>query len=657
MAGAAGLALVVVLVLLPSRLWPYVIAGISDGAIYSLAALGLVLTYKTSGIFNFAIGTQAAASAYLFYTLRNTEHLPWPLAALLALVVVGLVGSLVLERIAFWLADAPPIMRVVATIGMLVLIQSVLTAAYGEATIPFKAFLPTKGIHLGSVAVSGSEIIVTLLAVAATAGLYLFFKKHRVGVAMQALVDDPDLLALDAINPVLVRRYAWAIGSCFISISGMLVAPVLGVDVNEMLLLYITAFGAAALGFFSSLPITFAAAMGIGIAMNVMSYGFAGQSNTVVSELYTQVPFLTLAVALLLIPRRKLLERGERRVRRLSPIRPVPTRVVVGATALAVAVAFAFPAMVGQVDLNQYTTGLGFAIVFASLGLLVWTSGQISLCQMAFAAVGAATFAHAQHAGIPWLLALLLAGLVAVPVGALAAVPSFRLSGVYLAVATFGLGLLLQNLVYSTFLMFGSSDFQTVKRPVFPGLHLSTDEGYFYLSLVVAALCALLIVVIRRTRLGRLLRALADSPSALNAHAANTRVTRLYVFCIAAFMAGIGGAIIAGVTRNASGQATGAFGYFNSLAIVAVLAFCWRRPILSPLVGAFIFEVIKIYKPFNQSAVLKYEGVAFGLLALAVAVLPALSVRLRDGHRHVDRLIESPVSGRREQFVAKRAYT
>ena len=618
--GSSLVVLVLVLVLLPSRIWPFVVDGISDGSIYSLAAIGLVLTYKTSGIFNFAIGAQAAASAYLFYTFRDTEHWPWPIAAIGALLVVGVVGSAVLERIAFWLSDAPPIMRVVATIGMLVLIQSVLTGAYGQATIPFKAFLPTGAFHIGGVAVSASQIIVTVLAVAATA--------------------------------VIIRRYAWAIGSSFVSISGMLIAPLLGIDVDQMLLLYITAFGAAALGFFSSLPITFGAAIGIGIAMNVMSYGFAGQSITLVSELYTQVPFITLALALLFIPRRRFVERGERRVRRLPPIRPIPSEMMVSGGVAAVVIALLLPALVGQADLNQYTTGLGFAIVLGSLGLLLWTSGQISLCQMAFAAVGATTFAHAEHAGLPWAIALLLGGLIAVPIGALAAIPSFRLSGIYLAVATFGLGLLLQNLVYTTFVMFGSEDFQTVTRPSLPGLHLSTDEGYFYVSLAVAVLCAAAIVVIRRTRLGRLLRGLADSPAALEAHAANTRVTRLYVFCIAAFMAGIGGAIISGVTRNASGQTTGAFGYFNSIAIVAVLAFCWRRPILSPLVAAFVFEVIKIYKPFNDSLVLKYEGVAFGLLALGVAVFPAIRVHTRaEGERTSLRLGESPVASRRTRLV------
>ena len=645
--GALGFIVVVaVFVALPSRFWPFVVDGITDGAIYSLAALGLVLTYKTSGIFNFAVGAQAAASAYIFYTLRMTAHWPWPIAALCSLVLVGLIGSLVLERMAFWLTDAPPIMKVVASIGLLVLIQSTLTGAYGEATLSLPAFLPTRSIHLGSVAISVSQIIVTLLAVLATVGLYVFFKRHRIGVAMQAVVDDPNLLALDAISPVRIRRYAWAIGSCFVSVSGMLLAPLLGVDVNEMLLLYIAAFGAAAVGYFTSLPITFVAAMAIGIVMNLMSYGFAGQSNVVLSELYIQVPFITLVLALLLIPKGRLLSRANRGTRRLPPIRPVPVRLAGAGIVAAIALALAFPALVGQVYLNQYTTGLGFAIVLGSLGLLIWTSGQISLCQMAFAAVGATTFAHAEQAGIPWLAALLLAGVVAVPIGALAALPSFRLSGVYLAVATFGLGLLLQNLVYTSYLMFGSADFLNVARPSIPGLHLSTDEGYFYVSLLIAALCGGVIVLVRRSRLGRLLRALSDSPVALDAHAVNTRLIRLYVFGIAAFLAGIGGAVIAGVTRNASGQATGAFGYFNSIVLVAVLAFCWRRPLLSPLLAAFVFEVLKVYPPFNDSVVVNYEGVVLGLLALGVAVLPGVRVRNNRSARTAERFVDSPVRAR-----------
>ena len=519
-------------------LGPYVVTGIADGAIYALAALGLVLTYKTSGIFNFAIGAQAAASAYVFYSLRVTVGLPWPVAALFSMLAVGLVGSLFLERIAYWLTGAPPATKVVATIGLLVMLQAGLTGAYGLATVEFAPFLPNRGLRLFGVNVLGSQLIVVAISIVATVGLYVFFKRARLGVSMQAVVDSPTLLALEATNPVAVRRYAWGIGSCFISISGMLLAPTLGIDVNLFLLIYIAAFGAAAVGAFSSLPITFAAAMGIGVTMNVLSDKLSGQTNLVLAELYTQVPFLVLVAALLLVPRAKLVTRGSGVVRKLRPAVTFPLPVTGVGAAAGIAIAITIPFVVGAANVNQFTTGIGFAVVLASLGLLLSTSGQISLCQMAFAAVGATTFGHALGAGWPWLAALAAAAGVAMAAGAVAAIPSFRLSGVYLAVATFGFGLLLQNLIFPTFLMFGQVDSVTVNRPHLWGLNATSDRAYYFLALVIAALCAGIVVGVRRSRLGRLLRGLSDSPLAREAHGTNTRLTRLYVFCISAGIAG-----------------------------------------------------------------------------------------------------------------------
>jgi ABC-type branched-subunit amino acid transport system permease subunit len=163
--------------------------------------------------------------------------------------------------------------------------------------------------------------------------------------------------------------------------------------------------------------------------------------------------------------------------------------------------------------------------------------------------------------------------------------------------------------------------------------------------LIIAAVCWLVVVVVRRSRLGRLLRALSDSPVALDAHGANTRQTRLYVFCISAFLAAIGGALIAGVTQSASGDSSGPFGYFNSLVLVAVLAFCGRLPILSPVIAAFVFEVLRLYKPFNDSFFVSYEGVFFGLLAIGVAVAPAI-VHRQANRRVIEREGRSPVLAR-----------
>jgi branched-subunit amino acid ABC-type transport system permease component len=610
------------------HVWPFVVAGITDGSVYGLAALGLVLTYKTSGIFNLAIGAQAAASAYVFYSLRITVGLPWPIAAVLCLIGVGLGGSLIFERLAFWLSEAAPVLRIVTAIGLMVFLQSLLTGAYGPATLTMPPFLPTSIVRIGGVNVSVGQIIIVALGVVCTASLYAFFRRTRLGVSMQAVVEDSSLLALQATNPVVVRRYAWAIGSCFVSVSGMLVAPSLGVDVNVMLLVFIAAFGAAALASFTSLAGAFASALAIGIAMNVTSFKLSGSSNVVVSSFYTQIPFLALVLALGLLPSRRLAERGAKRVRKFKPVRTFPKPMVLGTSTVVLGLAIAVPYIVVHAEIDRYTEAAGFFIILLSMGLLLWTSGQISLCHMAFAAVGAVTLGHAQSAGLPWLVGIGLAALVALPVGAIVAIPSFRLSGTFLAVITFGVGLLFQNLLYTTFLMFGATGSIDVTRPnaTMFGLDLTSDKGYFYLALIIAALASLLVVMVRRSRLGRLTRALSDSPRALEAHGADTRLTRLFVFCISAAMASVGGAMVAGVTGSASSFQTGSFGYFTSLILVAVLVFCGRLPLLSPLVAAVILEVLKIYPPFDRTVYLEYQGVIFGVLAIGAAVLPGIKI-------------------------------
>ncbi len=630
------------------NLEPYVLTGISDGAIYSLAALGLVLTFKTSGIFNFAIGAQAAASAYVFYSFRMDAGLPWPIAFVLALVLVGLGGAFLLERMAFWLEEAPAIMKVVATIGLIVLLQSLLTGIYGTPTLQFPPFLSQKQVDIGGTTVLASQILVTVLALAATIALSLFFRRSRVGAAMQALVDDPELLASQGTSPATIRRYAWAIGSCFVSMSGMLIAPVLGIDINLMLLLYITAFGAAALGAFDNLPVTFIAAIGIGIATNVLSIELAAVDSSFVNRLYTQVPFIALVAALLFVPKARLIERGGKRVRKLPPIAQFSPRVTVG-LAVATTVGFlAVPHLVPSVDLNQFTVGVGFAVVLVSLALLLWSSGQISLCHMAFAAIGAAAFSHAQQSGVPWLWCLPIAALAALPAGALVAIPSFRLSGVYLAVATFAFGLLAQNLLYPSGWMFGLDDHEPIVRPDLGPFDTQGDRGFYYLAVAIAGLMVALVLGVRRSRLGRILQALADSPAALDAHGVRTKVTRMSVFCLSAVIAAVGGVIIGGANSGAGGNASGPFGYFNSLALITVLVFCGRRPVLGPILAAFLFAVIKIYPPMDSQFMTDYRGVFFGLFALAVALWPGIRMPALP-QRGAQRANRSPAATRWEE--------
>ena len=82
----------------------------------------------------------------------------------------------------------------------------------------------------------------------AVVGLYLFFTRAKLGLAIQAVVDDPALLGLAGTSPAAVRRFSWLVGSCFAALSGMLLAPSLALDARLLTLLVFFAFGAAAVG-------------------------------------------------------------------------------------------------------------------------------------------------------------------------------------------------------------------------------------------------------------------------------------------------------------------------------------------------------------------------------------------------------------------------
>src|SRR4051794_41745476 len=106
-----------------SSLLPFLVVGLVSGSVYALAALGLVLTYKTSGIFNFAHGTVAATVAYGFYELRDRHGLPWPVALAVCLLVLGPALGLGLERLTRPRVHAAVATKIVATLGLVVAVQ------------------------------------------------------------------------------------------------------------------------------------------------------------------------------------------------------------------------------------------------------------------------------------------------------------------------------------------------------------------------------------------------------------------------------------------------------------------------------------------------------------------------------------------------------
>jgi ABC-type branched-subunit amino acid transport system ATPase component/branched-subunit amino acid ABC-type transport system permease component len=612
-----------------NALLPFVILGITAGSVYGLTGTGLVLTYKTSGIFNFAQGAVATTGAYVFYILHDDVlHLPAVPTALICVFVVGPVLGLGLEAMARRLADASATMKVVATIGLVLVVQGFFSATFGTLARTFPAWLPQRAFDIGGVFVGEDQMIITGIALAATVALFVFFRRTRLGLAMRGVVDNPELLDLGGTSPAVVRRWAWIIGSSFAVLAGILLAPSLNLDATVLTLLVVQAFGAAAIGRFSSLPLTYVGGLVIGIMASVATK-YVVTGSAALAGLPASIPFIVLFLVLVCTPRSKLADRRMSRPR-LVAVYAAPARVQLAGAVVLAAVLLAVPHLVNAGQLPYWSDGLTQVILFLSLGLLVRTSGQVSLCQAAFAAIGATTMGHLTAGfGLPWGVALLLAGLAAVPIGAFIAIPAIRLPGVFLALATFGFGVTMEQMGYPLWLMFGSSSLgQAVNRPAFA----QGDIAYYYLLLAFVVAASLLVVWLVRSRLGRLLRGMADSPVALATHGTSVLVTRVLVFCVAAFLAGVSGALFGGVVHTVTSSD---FAAFSSLTLLALLVVMPGREPWYAFGAGFALVVLPSWIS-TGATVADWLNVLFGLAAVQVAL--GFTPRHERLHEFLDRI-------------------
>jgi ABC-type branched-subunit amino acid transport system ATPase component/branched-subunit amino acid ABC-type transport system permease component len=596
-----------------SDLLPFIISGIATGAIYGLAGGGLVLSYKTSGIFNFGYGALATAAVYVFYWMHVDHGIDWKLSMVVSVLLVGPLLGLLMEQIARRLAPQSTAMKVVGTIGLILVVQGLGTIWYGPDPLAVPQFLP-KGdefFSAGDVNVKYSYVIVTAVATIAVIALYLMFRLTRIGLAMRAVVDDPDLLASKGTDPVRVRRVAWIISSTLAALSGVLVVPFTGLEPIILTFLVVQAFGAAAIGTFSSIPRTFIGGILIGIVSD-LSKKYVLDVDWL-AGLPASLPFIVLFVVLLVTPRRKLVP-ATRTENRPPLLWHAPARVrVIGSVAVLAFLAYV-PVFAGT-KLSYFTLGLTQMILFLSLGLLLRTSGQVSLCQSIFAGAGAAVFSQfTVQLDIPWMLALVLAALIVVPIGAFVAIPAIRLSGLFLALATFGFAIMFERLFYPLDFMFTSyGNGRVMPRPSIA----ESDERFYFVVLGFVVVAALAVFGIHRSRLGRMLRGMADSPMSVSVMGLSTNVTRVIVFCISAFMAAVAG-ILYGVSVNIATEGDKYYSAFNSLILVAALTLAPFASAPWYAVFAGLTAVIPAY--LTGANTTNWMTVVFGFFAVVIGM-------------------------------------
>jgi ABC-type branched-subunit amino acid transport system ATPase component/branched-subunit amino acid ABC-type transport system permease component len=612
-----------------SEIFIFVVVGLTFGALYGLAATGLTLTYKISGVLNFAQGGLAivAVDAYIYLTFNRGYS--WQTAAFVSVFVVGAIVGLLFELLGRVLVRGAPALRVAATVGVLLAIQggAGLIGPHLVGSHPHFIFPPLPGdnVDIGGVNVGQDQLIIMAVSLGAMVALFLFLKFTRLGLALRAVVDNPDLIDCCGRSPRTLRRVAWIIGCVFAGASGVLLAlsPTFGPDSSVIGRLLVPAFAASALGFFTSLPLSYIGGLFIGVASSVLTrYLTAGW----LLSLPAAVPVLVLFIALLVTPTKRLTERWGAALVGVRTEHTRPRTLLASAVLLLVVLLFV-PSWSGF-EVNIYTTCLVYVVLFLSLGMLVRTSGQVSLCHLGLAAIGATTFAHlsADH-GLPWILAILGACVVTAVVGALVALTAIRLSGVFLALATLAFAYILQQFFYGNDLMFGSSISLAAPRPSFA----SGDKEFYFLVLGVVSLVSIVAVGIDRTRLGRLLRGMADAPRTLESQGTTLSATKLVVFALSAFMAGLAGALLASLNNVASADPFTANGSLVILAVLFVL------PIAEPwyaVAAAVAYYLLPI--KLDVQNVGSWTSLVFGaasVVAVLVMVLRASGASERAARR------------------------
>jgi branched-chain amino acid transport system permease protein len=597
----------------------YLIIGITTGAIYAVAASGLVVTYATSRVFNFAHGAIGMVFAFLMYTLWvDNGWNEWLALGLCVLVLAPAMGVLLDILVMRHLERASIALRLAVTLTIFTLLQGAALYIWGTELRSMPpifgsgSFSPVEGLQ-----VTNDQTATIVIAIVVAVGLWLLFQRTAIGTVMRAVVDDRDLTAMHGVDPRRVTSISWALGCSLAALSAILIAPGLSMSIDALSLLVVSAYAAAIIGGLKSVPVTFAGAIFLGVVTSLL-IGYLPPENELVQDLGPALPFLVLFVAL-------VVRRGEIGLQRVEVFNePGPPRLrttaAIGVVAVLVAIVVA-PSLSGF-DALAVGIGLVYAGLLLSLVLMSGMAGQVSLAQLAFAGVGGVVVSHIGD-GLPYWLSLLVGVAAAAVVGVLVALPALRLRGLYLALSTLAFAVLMDKVVFVNSHVFTTTGGAIpVRAPEIFGLKADSLNSMIPLLTAVVALYAIGILALRRGRYGRQLAAMRDAPAAASALGMNIVWTKLVVFGAAAGMAGLMGVLWGGLSHQVIASQ---FNYIASLFALLILVIWGITSVPGAILGAVFYAIAFLYLPkwiTDQDLVNLIQPLSVGLAIFGLAQHP-----------------------------------
>jgi ABC-type branched-subunit amino acid transport system ATPase component/branched-subunit amino acid ABC-type transport system permease component len=542
----------------------FLLLGLANGAVYAALALTLVVTYRTSGVVNFATGASALLGAYMYAFFRKGEllipfpFLPesidlgsnldfWP-AAILAVLICAVVGLLMYVCIYRLLRTAPPVAKAVASIGVMVLFTGLFTQKVGTAAIGVKPILPTEAWVLGSVRVTQDRVWLAVTILAITFVLAAIYRFTSFGLVTRAAAETEKGAYVSGINPDRIAAFNWMISSGVAGMAGILIAPIVPATPIGYTLFIVPALAAAIIGRFNFMVPAVVAALAIGMAQSELAH-LAGDFTWLPKSGLSELVPLLLILLVLVARARPLPSRGVVIQQTLGRA-PRPRSVGVPA------IAWGLVGLAGILVLQgswraALITSLILALVTLSLVVVTGYSGQISLAQLTLAGVAGFILGPLTISwNVPFPIAPILAAGLAMVVGVVVGLPALRIRGLPVAVVTLALGVAIEALWFHNPQYVGTSG-ADIAGPWLFGLDLRSRVGtdfprpqFGILVLVVLVLVAMGVAKLRTSTLGsQMLAVRANERSAAGAGIDVVRV-KLAAFAIAAFIAGLGGAML-----------------------------------------------------------------------------------------------------------------
>jgi ABC-type branched-subunit amino acid transport system ATPase component/branched-subunit amino acid ABC-type transport system permease component len=580
------------------------LSGAVAGAIYSLVASGIVLSYTATGIFNFSHGAVAYMSAVVYYELNH--GLGWPIvpSALATICVFAPLMGLALDALVFRrLAGVSETARIVATVGLLVALPALLRFVLDQLVERFDWVIPS-GQDMNNVAfpsgigpvpkvdwdvpggatLDSNQLVVLIAAAASAIFLWLLMYHTPMGLHMRAVTDRAGLARTRGIDDATTSRVAWIVGMVLAALAGVVGAPVFGsLNISAFDAVFFVAPAAAVIGGLRSVPLTFLGGLLLGVLQNLVA-GYASFADDI-RGFNASVPFAVLLIGLVVLARDKSRRGGAAvsdapppdpwsdlpRWRRLAPW-------LVAGAGLCIYLGW----LADRFWLGVMASGLALSIVFMSFVVVTGLGGMVNLAQATFVtAAGMATGMLVDQHDLPWLVAVAGAVVVSALLGMIVALPALRLGGVPLALATLALAFLGDKVLFVWDPIRNKDTGWNIDRPELGPLDLSGDKAFAFFLLALAALVAVCIGNIHKGATGRAIAAVRASETAAVSSGVSAIRTKLAIFGLSAGIAGLGGSMYA--TYNGSVVSTPA--QIGLLWLASAVLFGVRQPRFAALAG------------------------------------------------------------------------